>query len=112
MYLERFSAVHHHLGQIRPPLPCQGETTAGALVANHTAAAAGLLGDIRESGAMMDTAAKPDQLHFLCKRHAGTEQRCAEAYQAGVGQGSALLALDTSYRVILVVVKKVLFTLK
>ena len=84
-----------------PDLPClafismsksvsQGETTAGALVANHTEVAAELLRDIRECGAMMDTAAKPDQLHFLCKRHAGTEERCAEAYQVAKTVGDAL----------------------
>ena len=38
----------------------------------------------------MDTAAKPDQLHFLCKRHAGTEERCAEAYQVAKAVGDAL----------------------
>ena len=95
------SKVMEKVRAMDPDLPClafismsksvsQGETTAGALVANHTPDAIELLGDIRECAAMMDTAAKTDQLHFLCKRHAGTEERCAEAYQVAKAVGDAL----------------------
>jgi len=69
----------------------RGETTAGALVANNTADAMGLLEDIRECAAMMDTMAKPDQLHFLCKNHSGVEERCQEAYQVALAVGDALV---------------------
>ena len=95
------SKVMSKVKAMDPELPCfafismsksvsQGETTAGALVANHTPEAVALLANIRDCAVMMDTAAKPDQLHFLCKRHAGTEERCAEAYQVAKAVGDAL----------------------
>jgi len=70
----------------------RGVTTAGAIVANHTADAIDLLAGVRKASVMMDTSAKRDQLCFLCENHVGVEDRCRAAYNVHLAVGDHLVA--------------------
>ena len=62
----------------------RGITTAGAVVANHTAGSKALCDRVRYVSKMLDTCAKPDHMERLCNNHRGTEERCKLAYQVCV----------------------------
>mmetsp|Transcript_92987 Transcript_92987/g.265455 ORF Transcript_92987/g.265455 Transcript_92987/m.265455 type:complete len:606 (+) Transcript_92987:491-2308(+) len=71
----------------------RGETTAGALVANHTPGSQALLHASREVAEMLDVTARQDQMLRLCRNHVGVEERCERAYEnmvlmAGVLRGA------------------------
>jgi len=68
----------------------RGITTAGTMVANHTALSIDLLGGIRTTAEQLDTIAKSDQLIFLCENHEGVEERCRDAYQVALNVGDNL----------------------
>eukprot|EP00051_Salpingoeca_urceolata_P027102 m.480055 g.480055 ORF g.480055 m.480055 type:complete len:649 (-) comp21679_c0_seq1:238-2184(-) len=71
----------------------RGMTTAGTVVANHTALARDLVaGAAAAAATVLDTAATPDQLLFLCQNHEGVEARCEKAYGTTVAAGNALRA--------------------
>ena len=56
-------------------------------VVSHTASA---LVQVRRTAAMLDTAAKPDQLARLVQNHDGVEKRCREAYATATSVGEAV----------------------
>jgi cysteine synthase A len=70
----------------------RGLTTAGAIVANHTAEAIDILKGVEAVSAMLDTNAKKDQLCFLCENHTNVEKRCRDAYDVHVAVGEHLVA--------------------
>ena len=70
----------------------RGLTTGGTIVAGPTARSAELLEVIRETSIMLDTHARPDQLYFLARNHAGVEERCGNAYTVARTVGDALRA--------------------
>lgn len=89
------------LQEAAPALPCvcfvslskavsRGRTTAGALIANHTAAARALVGTAAELGGMLDVGAKPEQLSVLVANHRGVEDRCWWAWCVAAEVGAAL----------------------
>ena len=69
----------------------RGLTTAGALVANHTAGSRELLGQARDVAALLDVTGRRDQMLRLCRNHAGVEARCQRAYEVMVDCGGALV---------------------
>lgn len=75
----------------------RGLTTAGAIVAGPSKRAQVLLEKIRATGAMLDTQAKPDQLHVLSIAHIGVEERCEQGYQVALAAGNALRAAVKTY---------------
>ena len=76
----------------------RGLTTAGCLVANHTEYAKGLISAVRETGRLVDTTAKPDQIKFLTECHKGVEKRCENAYSNAAATGKALQDAVKKYR--------------
>lgn len=95
------SKVLQKISEAAPDLPAmvfvsmsksisRGVTTAGALVANHTAKATELIQQVSATGAMLDTTAKPDQMNFLVDNHEHVEERCQQAYDVAVAVGRAL----------------------
>jgi len=76
----------------------RGLTTAGCLVANHTEFAKGLIADVGETGKLVDTTAKPDQLNVLIQTHKGVEQRIENAYNNAACVGKALQQAVQKYR--------------
>ena len=58
----------------------RGLTTAGGLVANHTAGARDLVNASRQTAAFLDVTARRDQLLRLCRNHEGVEDRLEQAY--------------------------------
>ena len=79
----------------------RGLTTAGALVANATAAGAALIADVGATAAALGTTAHPEQMESLCANHRGVEERCAKAYAVAVNVGTNLQAAverATGYR--------------
>ena len=78
----------------------RGMTTAGTVIANHTAPMIALRHRIAAIAACLDTAAKPDQVQRLVENHGsqpfhttqgGVEGRCAEAYKVAVALGNSLV---------------------
>ena len=76
----------------------RGLTTAGCLVANHTNYAKGLISKIRETGKLVDTTAKTDQMKFLIETHGGVEIRCDNAYRNAAAIGKVLQDAVKKYR--------------
>ena len=70
----------------------RGLTTGGTIVAGPSARSAALLEQVRETSVMLDTHARPDQLYFLARNHAGVEERCGNAYVVARTVGDALIA--------------------
>lgn len=70
----------------------RGLTTGGTIVAGPSARSAQLLELVRDTSLMLDTHARPDQLYFLARSHAGVEERCARAYLVARTVGDALRA--------------------
>eukprot|EP00092_Neocalanus_flemingeri_P099477 GFUD01126891.1.p1 GENE.GFUD01126891.1~~GFUD01126891.1.p1 ORF type:complete len:365 (-),score=74.13 GFUD01126891.1:348-1373(-) len=68
----------------------RGLTTAGCMVANHTTYAKDLIGALQETGKLVDTIAKPDQMNFLIGAHKGVEKRCENAYSNAAMIGKVL----------------------
>jgi len=68
----------------------RGETTAGALVANHTTSSRTLLEASRETAELLDVTARRDQMLRLCRNHVGVEERCERAYDNMVAMGDVL----------------------
>lgn len=68
----------------------RGETTAGALVANHTPGSRALLSASREMAEMLDVTARRDQMLRLCRNHTGVEERCQRAYENMVATADVL----------------------
>eukprot|EP00793_Prasinoderma_coloniale_P000021 PRCOL_00005529-RA len=58
----------------------RGVTTAGAVVANHTAYARDVLKGVAAVASAFDTGARPDQVQRLAANHVGVEERCKKAY--------------------------------
>jgi cysteine synthase A len=95
------SEIFHKFAQLAPDLAVlvfismsksvsRGITTAGAIVANHTAQAQELLEGVRSVSVMLDTSARDDQLLALARNHWGVEERCERAYNVAVAAGEAL----------------------
>jgi cysteine synthase A len=59
----------------------RGLTTAGTVVANHTAEAREILAGVTEACETLDTNAKPDQMARLVENHGEVELRCRKAYE-------------------------------
>jgi len=76
----------------------RGLTTAGCLVANHTDYAKEIIRAVRDTGKLVDTAAKPDQMNFLIQCHKGVETRCENAYKNAATTGKALQEAVKKYR--------------
>ena len=76
----------------------RGLTTAGCLVANHTEFAKDLIASIGETGKLVDTTAKPDQMNVLIQTHIGVEKRCENAYNNAAAVGKALQQAVNKYR--------------
>jgi len=76
----------------------RGLTTAGCLVANHTEFAKGLIASVGETGKLVDTTAKPDQMNVLIQTHNGVEKRCENAYNNAASIGKALQQAVNKYR--------------
>jgi cysteine synthase A len=68
----------------------RGLTTAGGIVANHTAEAVELIHRVKRHSTMLDTKAKADQMHFLIANHNQVEERCVQSYKVAVAAGEAL----------------------
>ena len=95
------SQIFHKFAQLAPDLVVlvfismsksvsRGITTAGAIVANHTAQARALLEGVRAVSVMLDTSARDDQMLALTRHHWGVEDRCQRAYNVAVAAGEAL----------------------
>jgi len=67
-----------------------GFTTCGTLVANHTSFSQQLLQEIKATAKVLDTDAKPEQLHVLAERHVGVEERLQKAYENAATVANAL----------------------
>jgi cysteine synthase A len=70
----------------------RGETTAGALIANHTTGSKAFLSAARNTATMLDTTARKDQMLRLCRNHEGVEDRCQNAYEGMVSHADTLRA--------------------
>jgi len=92
-----------HLQKLDPELPVivfismsksvsRGKTTAGTLVANHTADAIALIEEAAATAETLDLVAEPDQMALLCANHVGCEQRLRDAYEVAVAVGEGLRA--------------------
>lgn len=68
----------------------RGKTTAGCVVANHTAESVALCKSIKGMAEMLDTGAKPEQMKVLCENHTGVEERCQKSYEVAVHMGEVL----------------------
>lgn len=68
----------------------RGTTTAGAVVANHTAEAREILRDARAACEALDVGAKPDQLARLIEDSGGVVTRCRQAYEVAAAVGERL----------------------
>jgi cysteine synthase A len=68
----------------------RGKTTAGCVVANHTAEAIALCKNIEAMGRIFDTHAKPEQMRTLVENHANVEERCLKSYKVALGMGEFL----------------------
>jgi len=82
----------------------RGKTTAGALVANRTPAAAALLRRVQQATDALGTAATADQLRILADNHEGVEQRLLQACHLSQRVGAHLIeavAAATSHRMAL-----------
>jgi cystathionine beta-lyase/cystathionine gamma-synthase len=75
----------------------RGLTTGGTIVAGPSARSAELLEVVRATSLMLDTHARPDQLYFLARNHAGVEERCGNAYMVARAVGDALCAAVRTY---------------
>jgi cysteine synthase A len=75
----------------------RGTTTAGALVANHTAGSCALVNASRETASLLDTHVRKDQLYRLCMNHTGVEARCQSAYEVTLAMGKALTSAVATY---------------
>lgn len=75
----------------------RGLTTAGALVSNHTTAGKELIQAVGEISTLLDTGAKPDQIHILCMHHKNVEERCFKAYNVALNAGKVLVKAVEKY---------------
>jgi len=76
----------------------RGLTTAGAIVANHTAEAKAILSGANDACNMLDIVAKPDQMQHLVENHMGVVARCQQAYKIAseVGERFQKVVLETT----------------
>lgn len=68
----------------------RGLTTGGAVIANHTEASTRLVQKVAHTAQMLDTTARPDQLHAMVDNHIGVEQRAQAAYDVALAVGERL----------------------
>lgn len=70
----------------------RGVTTAGTVLANHTAKSIEVVNKARYYAEALDITAKPDQQRRLTDNHRGVEDRCAKAYEVTASIGDRLVA--------------------